>query len=248
MKALTRIAANCLLAVLLAVCGHAPPALAQSPACDDGLKTAFRPGSDTSVVAVRLVKKGEELMAPDAPRPVTAAADLCLVKLLVGPGVTAEKDPTARSYSEGIGIEVWLPAHANWNERIRNYGGGGWVGGGLRYADKIGSKVPAVVNANMGYASEPRMPDSRGTRTARSRFSRTARSTPRRGNANQTPTREQDQFFTALVDWVEKNVAPGDIMLTSRDSRVSYPVCVYPLRTTWNGSGPATQATSYACR
>ena len=29
------------------------------------------------------------------------------------------------------------------------------------------------------------------------------------GNANQTPTREQDQFFTALVDWVEKGAAPA---------------------------------------
>jgi hypothetical protein len=63
-----------------------------------------------------------------------------------------EKDRNARSYSEGIGIEVWLPSHPLWNERIRNYGGG-WVGGGHRYADKIGSKVPAIVNANMGYAS-----------------------------------------------------------------------------------------------
>lgn len=97
--------------------------------------------------------KGEELVAPDSPRPVTAVADLCLVKLLVGPGFTAEKDKTARSYSEGIGLEVWLPTHTNWNERIRNYGGGGWVGGGHRFADKVGSKVPAIVNANIGYAS-----------------------------------------------------------------------------------------------
>jgi hypothetical protein len=144
----------CLFAVLLlAVVGHMAPALAQSLACDDGLKTAFRPDPETSVVAVRLVKKGEDLIAPDAPKPVTAAADLCLVKLLVGPGTTAEKDKTARSYSEGIGIEVWLPTQINWNERIRNYGGGGWVGGGHRFADKIGSKVPAIVNANIGYAS-----------------------------------------------------------------------------------------------
>jgi hypothetical protein len=78
---------------------------------------------------------------------------LCLVKLLVRPGVTTEKDKNARSYSEWIGIEVWLPSPANWNERIRNYGGGGWVGGGHRYANKIGSKVPAIVIANMGYAS-----------------------------------------------------------------------------------------------
>jgi hypothetical protein len=140
-------------ALLLAACGYLTPAVADTLPCDDGIKTAFRPDADTSVVAVRLVKKGEELKAPDAQQPVTAAADLCLVKLLVGPGATAEKDKNARSWSEGIGIEVWLPTHADWNERIRNYGGGGWVGGGHRYADKIGSKVPAIVNANIGYAS-----------------------------------------------------------------------------------------------
>ena len=154
LKAFMDIAASCFFAVLLlAVYGHVTPARAESLACDDGIKTAFHPDVDTSVVAVRLVKKGEELLAPDTAKPVTAAADLCLVKLLVGPGVTAEKDSAARSSSAGIGIEVWLPTQANWNERIRNYGGGGWVGGGHRFADKIGSKVPAIVNANIGYAS-----------------------------------------------------------------------------------------------
>lgn len=155
MKASIKIAADCLCAVLLlAVCGHMTPARAEPLACDDGIKTAFHPDVDTTVVAVRLVKKGEELAAQDVPKPpMVAAADLCLVKLLVGPGVAAEKDSTARSYSQGIGIEVWLPTQENWNERIRNYGGGGWVGGGHRYADKIGSKAPAIVNANIGYAS-----------------------------------------------------------------------------------------------
>ena len=139
---------------LLSAGGNVVPALAEPLACDDGIKTAFHPDADTTVVAVRLVKKGEELAAQDVPKPpMAAAADLCLVKLLVGPGVTAEKDSAARSYSQGIGIEVWLPTLANWNERIRNYGGGGWVGGGHRFADKIGSKAPAIVNANMGYAS-----------------------------------------------------------------------------------------------
>jgi len=110
---------NCIgAALLLAACCYLTPALADPLSCDDGIKTAFRPDADTSVVAVRLVKKGEELKAPDAPQPVTAAADLCLVKLLVGPGATAEKDKNARSWSEGIGIEVWLPTHANWNEQI----------------------------------------------------------------------------------------------------------------------------------
>ena len=121
-------------------------------ACDDRIKTSFRPDADTTVVAVRAIKQGEALVAVDSAAPIKAAADMCLVKLLVGPGVPSEPR-TAPSYSAGIGIEVWLPSPANWNERIRNYGGGGWVGGGHRYADQIGSKVPAIVNANMGYAS-----------------------------------------------------------------------------------------------
>ena len=130
------------------------PAFGRQLACDDGIKAAFHPDTDTKVLAVRQIKKGEELSAGDVPKPpIVAAADLCLVKMLVGPGATAEKDKNAKSWSEGIGIEVWLPTQANWNERIRNYGGGGWVGGGHRELDKIGSKVPAIVNANLGYAS-----------------------------------------------------------------------------------------------
>lgn len=126
-----------------------PPALR----CDDGIKTSFKPDALTNVIEVRQVRKGEEIAVPDWPTKVKIAADLCLVKLLVGPGVTAEKDKAARSYSEGIGIEIWLPEKSAWNERVRNYGGGGWVGGDHRYAGKVGSKFPAPVIAGMGYAS-----------------------------------------------------------------------------------------------
>jgi hypothetical protein len=140
-------------AALLSACAGVAPAPSAPLACDDSLKTAFRPDAQTTVVAVRRIAKGTPIVAVDAAQPVTTAVDLCLVKLLVGYGATAEKDKSARSYSEGIGMEIWLPDPAVWNQRIRNYGGGGWVGGGHRYADKIGSKVPAIVNANMGYAS-----------------------------------------------------------------------------------------------
>jgi feruloyl esterase len=68
------------------------------------------------------------------------------------------------------------------------------------------------------------------------------------GNANQTPSREQDQFFTALVDWVERRTAPGDITLTSPNGKISYPVCVYPQHITWDAQGPATAAASFSCR
>lgn len=132
----------------------AAPAASRTLACDDGIKTAFKPDANTTVVSVRRVARGEQIIAVDSTTPVTVARDMCLVKLLVGPGSTAtERDRTARSWSEGIGMEIWLPEPAGWNERIRNYGGGGWVGGGHRSPEKIGSKLPALVNANMGYAS-----------------------------------------------------------------------------------------------
>ncbi len=68
------------------------------------------------------------------------------------------------------------------------------------------------------------------------------------GNANQTPSREQDPLFSALVGWVERGAAPDAINIRSRDNSTSYPACVYPQRITWNGTGPAKQAGSYSCR
>jgi feruloyl esterase len=151
------IAGAVLAAAFLPACtsvAPAAPAANREPACDDSLKATFKPDANTTVVAVRRVAKGEQVIAVDSTTPVTIARDLCLVKLLVGPGSTAtERDRNARSWSEGIGMEIWLPEPSGWNERIRNYGGGGWVGGGHRYPDKIGSKLPALVNANMGYVS-----------------------------------------------------------------------------------------------
>jgi Tannase and feruloyl esterase len=127
--------------------------------CDSSLQSAFKPDALTTVVSVREYKKGDKLFVSDAGAPVTLAADLCLVKLKVGPGNPGPQE--ARSTSEGIGIEVWLPSHVNWNERIRNYGGGGYVGGNHIYADAdgttlekaVGSKFPAPVIAGMGFAS-----------------------------------------------------------------------------------------------
>jgi len=55
------------------------------------------------------------------PTPV-AANDVCAVKLLTGPGHPGPSD--APSTSAGIGIEVWLPAPANWNKRVHVLGGG----------------------------------------------------------------------------------------------------------------------------
>jgi pimeloyl-ACP methyl ester carboxylesterase len=144
---------------LLAACNSISPSASLPLSCDDGLKAAFKPDAMTSVVAVLPYKKGDKIYVSDSGSPVTLAADTCLVKIKVGPGNPGPAE--ARSTSAGIGIEVWLPSHANWNQRIRNYGGGGYVGGGHLLPESngaslekaVGSKFPAPVIAGMGYAS-----------------------------------------------------------------------------------------------
>jgi hypothetical protein len=96
--------------------------------CDDTLKNDFRPDSLTTVLLVKAFKKGDALTltTPNAQTPI-AANDVCVVKLLVGPGNSGPAG--APSTSPGIGIEVWLPTPENWNRRIHVAGGGGWAGG-----------------------------------------------------------------------------------------------------------------------
>jgi Tannase and feruloyl esterase len=67
------------------------------------------------------------------------------------------------------------------------------------------------------------------------------------GASNQTPTRDQDQMFTTLLNWVEEGSAPGSMIVTSRDNTVSYPLCVYPQKAIWNGSASSKLASSYRC-
>jgi feruloyl esterase len=99
-------------------------------ACDDSMKDEFKPDSLTTVLLVKAFHKGDALAlsgTPATPAPPVAANDVCVVKLLVGPG---NPGPAGLpSTSAGIGIEVWLPSPANWNKRIHVIGGGGWAGG-----------------------------------------------------------------------------------------------------------------------
>ena len=107
----------------------APPPAPVALSCDDSMKTAFAPDANTSVLLVKSFKKGDSILLTGTATGTTpvAANDLCLVKLNVGPGNAGPAG--APSTSTGIGIEVWLPSAANWNERIHNLGGGGWAGG-----------------------------------------------------------------------------------------------------------------------
>ncbi|WP_321797540.1 tannase/feruloyl esterase family alpha/beta hydrolase [Caballeronia sp. J97] len=146
---------------LVSACGghddsNTAPATAQV-GCDDSIKTAFKVsstdvGGDTSVLLVRHFSKGEKLILPNSTlpssvTPLVASADVCLVKVLVGPGLTSEPQ-TADSYSKGIGIEVWLPEKSAWNERIRTYGSGGYAGGFHTDITKLGP------NAGQGAANQ----------------------------------------------------------------------------------------------
>lgn len=67
-------------------------------------------------------------------------------------------------------------------------------------------------------------------------------------DANSVPQPAPEQFFDAMVAWVEKQQAPDRIVLTSADASVTLPVCPYPNKPTYIGSGPITAASSYRCR
>ncbi len=135
-------------ALVLSGCGGGDDSAAPSPApapapvaqaCNDGLKTSFAPDANTTVLLVKAFNAGDSLAlsgTPASPTPPVLSASMCLVKLLVGPGNPGVAG--APSTTKGIGIEVWLPAVANWNERIRAFGSGGFAGGRHTDITRIG--------------------------------------------------------------------------------------------------------------
>jgi feruloyl esterase len=114
------------------------------------MKTAFTPDANTTVLLVKQFKKGDSLLLTGTPTSTTPTAgnDLCFVKLQVGPGNPGPAG--APSTSAGIGIEVWLPTTANWNQRIHNLGGGGWAGGNQLSLTAIGNTSAASTAATEG--------------------------------------------------------------------------------------------------
>ncbi|HUR95615.1 MAG TPA: tannase/feruloyl esterase family alpha/beta hydrolase [Gemmatimonadales bacterium] len=133
-------------------------------ACDEGLKAAMSSNADTKVLLVRQFKQGEPLLLTGAPdtsargagvegapnaTPPTAGLDLCMVKLLVGPGIPGPAG--APSTSAGIGIEVLLPSHDKWNQRIRAYGNSGWAGTAQTSLTAVASKDLHAAAAAKGF-------------------------------------------------------------------------------------------------
>lgn len=115
----------------MALPAHADNTALPTLSCDNSIAIGFKPNAETKVLRVGAFKRGDALPNAPAqhlydPSAPTVLADLCLVKLLVGPGNPGPVG--APSTSAGIGIEVWLPAKDAWNGRVHALGGGGWVG------------------------------------------------------------------------------------------------------------------------
>ena len=136
------------LASLMAGCGgesSAPTDTQTALSCDNSMVEKFKPDANTSVVLVKEYKSGEALAlsaTPSSPAPAVAAADVCLVKLLVGPGNPGVAG--APSTSSGIGIEVWLPKPTAWNKVIRAMGSGGWAGGDHTEKQKLAHGLSSI--------------------------------------------------------------------------------------------------------
>lgn len=123
---------------LLTACSSMNTPFSQTPlACDMKGIGQLNLDAQTQVIAVQSFKAGDEVRLINSPAPhVKTAVDVCMVKLLVGPGNPGPAN--APSTSPGIGIEVWLPASEQWNQTIRSFGSGGWAGGYYADTTRIG--------------------------------------------------------------------------------------------------------------
>jgi feruloyl esterase len=57
----------------------------------------------------------------------------------------------------------------------------------------------------------------------------------------------RDELFTAMMNWVEAGAAPDRIEVTSSNGSISMPLCAYPQKATYKGSGAVTATSSYDC-
>src|SRR5207244_11777386 len=63
-----------------------PASAAEKGRCDDKFATAFKPDKDTTVLLIKEFKQGDAVALPNSTTSLPAPVDVCLVKLVVGPG------------------------------------------------------------------------------------------------------------------------------------------------------------------
>ena len=130
---------------------HAPDAraaVAENVCRQEPVQQIFASTPDTKVRLVKAFAKGEPMTLTGQADAVKAPADLCVVKLMVGPGNPGPAG--APSTSEGVGIEIWLPSAQNWKGRIHNIGSGGMDGvKEISSLDKLGASALIYSGAPM---------------------------------------------------------------------------------------------------
>ncbi len=119
--------------------------------CDDGLTSLDFGDAQSKVVSARMIAAGAPVSAVQLTPAATAAApvDMCLVKIIVGPGNPGSADDPATS--AGIGIEVLLPAKSAWNHRYIGMGNLVYAGGAAHQDPK---KVSTVTSFGMGQVAQ----------------------------------------------------------------------------------------------
>ncbi|UZE49004.1 tannase/feruloyl esterase family alpha/beta hydrolase [Rhodopseudomonas sp. P2A-2r] len=112
-------------------------------------------GGDTTVILTREFRTGDPIALDEAQKlsAPKAQKDVCLVKLIIGPGRPGPAD--APSSSAGISLNVWLPAATNWNKRYMAYGQGGYAGSAdFKSVTALNVRVlTAVAAAQTGYVT-----------------------------------------------------------------------------------------------
>ena len=75
---------------------------------------------------------------------------------------------------------------------------------------------------------------------------------PGMGHCAGGPATDQFAAFPAIVDWVERGIAPDQLLATASGGSGfpgrTRPLCPYPLQTRYSGTGSTARAESFACR
>jgi feruloyl esterase len=58
----------------------------------------------------------------------------------------------------------------------------------------------------------------------------------------------RDELFVALMNWVENGAAPSRIEVSSANNSIAWPICMYPTKAAYNGTGDVKSAASYTCK